>query len=473
MMDDLGRGNLRTVDWPVGEFRLLLRSGEEVMVELPSDELFFLLGDGVHQYVNSRTRNGLDLRAAPHALVMPSSEGKNQWRLWYGRMFLPPPDALHDVENGVTFGDLRRSLQEAWTSDGNVDGPGLTVGCSQGYRVHELRKLSQAPSSGGCASNQMQCWFRCMNYTQAANPGQCAAQGATVKCTNRRDEVSNGKHHGDYAPRCSNSTQPVRGSCSLPQVNANRPVGTTASGFEAFVAKQGRFVGRHDLLLDVQSAPEVVFLWRIADDLLNGTAAIEGALAFNGQVSWMAWGLENLGGKHNGMNGGRVVMGISSQDEEYPGLLGVHEYRIHYQMSSFNDWKTPYATPATCHSSVVSEGGYTVMHFKTNSIYGQPLNITSGSNRLLWSIRASSYMHVGKDSYHEGCRGGTRVRYRGGGQLHPWVVDFSDTTRRVVNPSATNQGGNGHDMNGLPYTSLPKLPMLAATMLVISNMMLG
>jgi hypothetical protein len=217
----------------------------------------------------------------------------------------------------------------------------------------------------------------------------------------------------------------------------------------------------------------VVFVWRIASDLLNGTAAIEGSLLFNGQVSWIALGLENLGGDHNGMNGGKVVMGISSQDGEHPGLLGVHEYRIHDQRSSFESWKAPYATPATCNTSLVSEGGYTAMHFKTNSIYGQPLNITSGSNRFIWAVRASSYMHIGKDSYHEGCKGGTRVRYRGGGQEHPWVVNFSDNVRRVVDPSAANQGSNGQDLSGLRGRELPSLAMLAATLLATSSMMLG
>jgi len=480
LMVEIVQGNLRTRDWPVGEFWLRLRSGEEMMVELPSDQLFFVLGDGVNQYVNRKKRSGLDLRAAPHALVIPSYGGDSRWRLWYGRMFLPPSDALYDVEHGVTFGELQRALQETWTLAGNKDNAGLTVGCSKGHSVHELRQLSGVPSSGGCASNQMQCWFRCMNYTPAANPASCAAQGnAVVKCTNRRDEVSNGYHHGDYAPRCTNSTQPVRASCSLPQVNANRPARATASGFEAFLARQGSFTGRHDLLLDVQGAPEVVFAWRIANDLVNGTAAIEGVLAFNGQVSWMAWGLENQGGYHNGMNGGVVVMGISSQDAEYPSLLGVHEYRIHDRSSGFDFWKTPYATPATCNALVVSEGGYTAMHFKTNSIYGLPLNIMSGPNRLIWAIRASSYMHVGKDSYHEGCRGGTRVRYRGGGQLNPWVVDFTDNIHRVVDPSAANQGNHGnqgsneHKMSGLRGRELPRLAMLPATLLAASNMMLG
>jgi len=478
MVEAADQGTFHTMDWPAGEFRLLLRSGKEVMVELPSDELFFLLGDGVNQYVNRQKRSGFDLRAAPHALVMPDSEGKKkQWRLWYGRMFLPPPDALQDVERGITFGDLRRSLQETWSLDGREHSSGLTVGCSEGLLAHELRQLSASGSSGGCASNQMQCWFRCMNYSLAASPEACAAQGnATVKCTNARDEVSNGYHHGDYAPRCTNSTQPVRPSCSLPQVNANRPAEASAAGFEAFLAKQGSFAGRHDLLLDAQGAPEVVFIWRIADDSVVGAAAIEGALAFNGQVSWMAWGLENQGGYHNGMNGGKVVMGISSQDSEYPGLLGVHEYRVHDRTSNLNTWNTPYATPGTFNASMVSEGGYTAMHFKTNSIYGQPLNIMNGSNRLIWAIRASSYMQIGKESYHEGCQDGTRVRYRGGGTLHPWDVNFSDNTHRVVDPSAANQASNGpnqasngHESSGLHGKELPTLAMLAAIVLAASN----
>eukprot|EP00425_Heterocapsa_triquetra_P024070 CAMPEP_0195115858 /NCGR_PEP_ID=MMETSP0448-20130528/110257_1 /TAXON_ID=66468 /ORGANISM="Heterocapsa triquestra, Strain CCMP 448" /LENGTH=41 /DNA_ID= /DNA_START= /DNA_END= /DNA_ORIENTATION= len=39
-----------------------------------------------------------------------------------------------------------------------------------------------------------------------ASPDACAAEGSGLKCTNMRDEFSTGLHHGDYAPRCSNST---------------------------------------------------------------------------------------------------------------------------------------------------------------------------------------------------------------------------------------------------------------------------
>jgi hypothetical protein len=77
---------------------------------------------------------------------------------------------------------------------------------------------------------------------------------------------------------------------------------------------------------------------------------------------------------------------------------------------------------------------YTALKFTTNSIFGKSLNVTSGSNRMIWAIRASSYMHIGKDSYHEGCDGLTRTRYRGGGSTFPWSIDFTNTTLKNIHP---------------------------------------
>jgi len=263
-----------------------------------------------------------------------------------------------------------------------------------------------------------------MNFTETVSPDSCMAQASGFNCTNRRDEISiGGKHHGDYNIKCTNSTQLVRGSCELPQINVNKT--TDSAAFQTFLANQGNFAGRHDLLLDANGDPEVVFLWNVIGE------RVQALMAFRGEVSWMAVGTENIGGGLRGMKGSHSVMGLSTSDREFPDLSGVHEYKIHDEQSRFRHWNTPYGTPAITDASITSQNGYSAMQFTTDTIFGQKLNVTSGTNRLIWALRASSYMHIGKDSYHEGCNGGERVRYRGGGANHPWIVDFSNTTNEA------------------------------------------
>jgi hypothetical protein len=65
------------------------------------DSLHIMLGDGVQQYINPRlARSAPPLRSTPHAMVMPrGADGES--RSWYGRMFLPPADAISE-EHGTT-----------------------------------------------------------------------------------------------------------------------------------------------------------------------------------------------------------------------------------------------------------------------------------------------------------------------------------------------------------------------------------
>lgn len=262
-----------------------------------------------------------------------------------------------------------------------------------------------------------------MNFTELVGPDVCAQQNLGFNCTNRRDEISiGGVQHGDYSLACTNSTQPVRDNCELEQINAARPAKTNAAGFETFIASQGKYDGRHDLQLDGSNDTEVAFLWAVDAGKVNGL------LAFNGELSWISFGIENVGGPLRGMKGGEVLFGVSSKDREFPDLVGVNEYKIDLVESRFRHWNTPYQQGnSTADSMLIEENGFTALKFTTSRIYGKALNMT-GSNRLMWAIRASSYMHIGKDSYHEGCKGGERIRYRGGGEDHPWIVDFSDTT---------------------------------------------
>jgi len=430
MLDEATPHSMAMPELLAGKFEIMSRNGKRIKVHFPDGHLVFMLGDGVNQYVNPKKIAGPDLFATPHAMTMPQ-HSSSQWRVWFGRMFLPPSDALH--ENGLTQTQLRNGLMEAWAeNDADIVEPHLHMACSHGLQAQELRQLSTDPPcssgarrrcSGNCANNQLQCWWRCMNFTELVGPDVCAAQGMGFNCTNRRDEISiGGVQHGDYNLACTNSTQLVRENCELEQINAVRSANANAAGFEAFLESQGNYDGRHDLQLDGNNDTEVAFLWAV------DAGKVTGLLAFNGELSWISLGIENVGGPLRGMKGGEVLFGVSSKDQEFPDLVGVNEYKIDLAESRFRHWNIPYEGNNTADSMLIEENGYTALKFSTSTIYGKPLNVTGGSNRLMWAIRASTYMHIGKDSYHEGCKGEERIRYRGGGEDHPWIVDFSDTT---------------------------------------------
>jgi len=426
LVQQSGDGDVQVTDKPTGEFHIQLSSGARVLVEFPHDHLMFMLGDGVNQYVNTRLQSGPALRAVPHAMVMPG-HARSESRVWYGRMFLPPSDAV-SVDHEMTYGRIRNTMITAWASeDEDSSAWKLSLGCSGGQQAREL-----SATQSGCAANQMYCWFRCMNYTVEATPDTCTAQGTELKCTNARDEVSNGNHHGAYAPRCTNSTQPVRGSCELTLINSGLPSSCSATGFEAWVeANAAGFTGRWDLSADAAGDAQVVFKWRVS------AGKVEGFLAFNGKASYISLGIENVGAKKNGMMGAPVIFGISNDDTEHPDNVGVFEYTISDTQSRFSRWNTKHASPSLTNSEMLSENCYAAMRFTTDKISGVPLNISSGSNRLIWALRASSYMQVGKDSYHEGCYNGERVRFRG----HLSGIDFQDVTHRAVSASTSTTVG--------------------------------
>lgn len=103
MIEDDEQGNARVVEGAnAGDFLLQTRDGSVSVVDFgDGDGIVFMLGDGVDQYFNAKY-DGPALRAAPHAMVMPE-HSPNQARVWYGRMFLPPDEALNEIQ-GVSFG---------------------------------------------------------------------------------------------------------------------------------------------------------------------------------------------------------------------------------------------------------------------------------------------------------------------------------------------------------------------------------
>jgi len=99
------------------------------MVDFSSeDNLVFMLGDGVNQYVNTKLNKdehslSKALRATPHAAKL-QAHVKHLAGVWYGLMVLPPTSEYSEAGK-ITYGEIRNLL----TSTKNEDIP-VGLGCS-------------------------------------------------------------------------------------------------------------------------------------------------------------------------------------------------------------------------------------------------------------------------------------------------------------------------------------------------------
>jgi len=130
-----------------------------VPAELEDSSVVIALGDGWRDWLNPSLRTSL--RSAPHSMVIPPSHAGA--RLWYGRMFLPPRDALLPP-HGVMFADHRAAEARAVGVRGEEEGREKEVeralsllpsGCASGKRF--VRNLNS------CGANQILCWHQCMD----------------------------------------------------------------------------------------------------------------------------------------------------------------------------------------------------------------------------------------------------------------------------------------------------------------------
>lgn len=175
LVEDAPDGSAAIVEGAdTGTFYVQRGDGRAARTEFGDDVVVLMLGDGVDQYVNPRLP-GDALRSAPHAMAMPEHSAA-QSRVWYGRMFLPPDDALSE-QHGLSFARVREVMIDA-VSRG--DGVGSGVGCSR--KLQESEQLE-------CADDQIYCWMRCMDFTDDVSPTACAEQDLGLQCLSQRDQV--------------------------------------------------------------------------------------------------------------------------------------------------------------------------------------------------------------------------------------------------------------------------------------------
>lgn len=172
------------------DFFVRLADGSSKRVAFDADdELVFLLGDGIEQVLNPALAKGgkRSLRALPHALRVTAADPNEAPRVWYGRMVLPPADAVHP-EHGQTFGRLRNLLAE---NVGEENHRANALGCSGDARARQLEEAQCEPGS-------TYCWHRCMAHEDyGVSVEMCDAQGLDLRCINPRYQLYDNSH-GDW-----------------------------------------------------------------------------------------------------------------------------------------------------------------------------------------------------------------------------------------------------------------------------------
>jgi hypothetical protein len=216
-------------------FYIQLADGSRAMVNFdPEDDLVILLGDGVNQYLNRKIQPAL--RAAPHALVMAPMTDKSSTttvttpeaaaaaaRVWYGRMVLPPANAIHPDYHDRTFGELREKLIAASIED--VEDHHLTIGCSS---TMQARKLQNAST---CAQDTLYCWHQCANLTQYNVSTQiCSSRRLSLICADpTTGQLWDGIAHGDYVPVCGGGGSSSASGGSSSASNSSTSGGSSSS----------------------------------------------------------------------------------------------------------------------------------------------------------------------------------------------------------------------------------------------------
>jgi len=423
--------------------------------DVETDDLVFMLGDGVNQYINNRViasgrhNHRRVLRATPHAVSLKYHDDKSFARVWYGRMVLPPNDALVAMEAAeqttLTYGDVRRRLVE--TPDEYIP---AGLGCSSST-MRALQHGSTHEEESACEKGSLFCWARCMDLSDyELTEEMCEEQNLGLKCINPRGQFSTGEKHGDFFPVCTNTTLEVT---PYPEIHQKDTSICSSSDWELFMTGTGTTLDNNDDVtydhtfdLTNEKNDGAAFQWSVIDE---EKGIIQGRLVFGNVFGWLSMGFANEGGKHNGMNGGNILMALPGMNYttmyglNVPGLteLGsdeikngtdisvdiakrqrsattttdgtiininpdgssVAEYQISPDGSSFRHWSEPTTTGTTATTesngnntmNVVVSDCFTSLTFHTDHINGKFFNV-SGIDDLMWAGNSQDY-HVG---YH-------------------------------------------------------------------------
>jgi hypothetical protein len=140
---------------------------------VPDSSLIIMVGEGGSRWFN--TKLGLPLRAVPHKLEIcfestTSSSSIHNTRAWYGKMFLPPKDALinltpTDSQNGqvttntITYGKFRALEVKSMSKKGIERDTELLSSVCGPYSSPSDEEITLQTEA--CADDEVQCWQQC------------------------------------------------------------------------------------------------------------------------------------------------------------------------------------------------------------------------------------------------------------------------------------------------------------------------
>jgi hypothetical protein len=186
-----------------------LSDGSRVKAEMEEDALIVMMGEGAAKWLSPVF--GQPFRALPHALVADLPVGSAASRSWYGKMYLPPADAVIPETQGMTFKQYHQveskksSMLNQVTqhTDQSLLQQLLPAACGGEVGRRYLLTVSES-----CSSNQIWCWAQCMDV------GELRCGSDAVCWDSHENVISNGDNHcmasgvpGGYCyPICPNAT---------------------------------------------------------------------------------------------------------------------------------------------------------------------------------------------------------------------------------------------------------------------------
>jgi len=360
-------------------FFIQQEDGSTVEVQFDeTDDLIIMLGDGVNQYINPKIANGVSLRATPHSLSMMPHDETTSARAWYGRMVLPPAQAIHPEHPEYTFGEIRQKMIDS-SSDDDVKMTNLDLGCSNSLVARQLEETT-------CEADTIMCWHRCMNTTEfGVSPEICAEQGLEMLCMNPRGQLWD-ETHGDFYPGCISPDAEINTPYpTLPDYPREEEACTDFTDFAATV-------GTYEHSIDLGNA---TFMWNVDGN------QVDGALVFDGIFGWIAFGFANVGGEKNGMHGANII--LAKPGDNYSAATGldltmepnVGQYMVDPKESSFRYWQDPVVSMSMRNDmdayNVTFNDCYTALTFKTATINDKAFNLT-GTDEVIWAANAVDYV---------------------------------------------------------------------------------
>uniref|UniRef100_A0A7S3PKK6 Isopenicillin N synthase-like Fe(2+) 2OG dioxygenase domain-containing protein n=2 Tax=Sar TaxID=2698737 RepID=A0A7S3PKK6_9STRA len=130
-------------------FYIQLANGEMVRAVLPRNSLVFMMGEAMSKLVDEK------IRAVPHSLKV---NPKHDQRMWFGRMFLPPADAIFHED--ITFGEYRELV-----ASGSASAAMRSIGCDGARELGSVqhRRELNGDENPNCTNvnGTSACWMAC------------------------------------------------------------------------------------------------------------------------------------------------------------------------------------------------------------------------------------------------------------------------------------------------------------------------